>query len=49
VAVLTAFAVDRAAQLRPGDAVRLVRALADPVAGATTTPAKWPPAVPTDG
>ena len=30
VAVLTASAADRAAQLRPGDAVRLVRGPADP-------------------
>jgi allophanate hydrolase subunit 2 len=39
VAVLTASAADRAAQLRPGDAVRLVRAPTDPVAGSTTTAA----------
>jgi biotin-dependent carboxylase-like uncharacterized protein len=39
VAVLTASAADRAAQLRPGDAVRLVRAPTDPVFGSTTTAA----------
>ena len=38
VAVLTASAADRAAQLRPGDALRLVRAPADREDSAPTIP-----------